>query len=1374
MRLTAKAARRIAIALGLLVSVGAAAWFFVIPRVIVRAIEAKYRGRVTIQGVWVGKASAGIRGLTLAEGTDPDSPVWFEADRVSTDVSLGSILRGRFSPTIVQVRDPVVRFRVDGQGKPLTKIPLAESKKSEQTLPEVMVEGGKLLINQADRPTFELGQIRADLKNRADHATLSVRSDDPFWGRLSASGRFEPNFESGRIELRTGPGFTADPEKTARLPFIPDEVWQHVGPNGPMDVRLDVAIQKDAPEPVNVKATVKLDRTTASFATLGITTHDTTGTLSFARGVVTLADIAGKSIGGEVTAKAGTLDFRTPNPLFQIQLGLKNVDVSQAPATWGLADLGATGRLKGDIALRVRVRGQAIDLAGTTGDVSIENGSLQGIPIKSLALNVQGQGSSLQYQTKDPQTGRMMPLTASKSRLERTTLMQLAQAIPGATPPTGPAPNPAPSPARPPNFRLPRSLSTSLELEDVDIGALLGRAELMMRWKLPWKITGLISVQVEATIPIGELKDLRSYTFRGKAILHQTTVNDFDIGRLDFGVEFANGILNLTDLRGIIADHPDPGAMPTEVLPMAPVPRDGALPEGGFRGVLRAEIIPRGTIKAHFEANRLPLVELAHLAGRDDRRLRGVLSANLEASGTVETASDPSKWDAIGSVESRQILYDKAKLDELMGRFALKGGHLSIERLSAKLAGQPLDGSGEIDLAPPREFRGRLDVKGWDIAQAASLLKFDQDRFKLIGRVEANAEASGKLEPLELISSGRARIATASTLGVALGDVTASWKTEGQTLKVDRLHASPAGGSFEANATLPTRADAGPIALQATLKNLDIAPFCRLVPGRPLELDGRVEGTLRASMANLSAPIDAKLSVRSNALAIRGIAARNATIDAETREGNARYIVAAESLGGRIRIEGTSPVKIAGTVEPAANAQVRITEIGLSRFAQALGMPTGMQQLHGQTALLANVRIPLAAPDVFTRGYLQVREINWARGFPIGTLNATFSRTPKFWRVDDLKGEMFGGAVAGSLWSDEVGTEPVADAVDGIPFLNDPGADPTPTPLRTALSNPERARFDFRVDRASLARALAFDPTLAKHIQGFGTLRLRGRMSDTLTATAELDVNHAKVFGLPVSDLKIPGELTMYPTSGFGSYQTQQATARFAGGRVRGVIRGRIGTSRSFQLELPFSDVDLEALSGTTTEARRPASGRLAGKLVLNGTDPALPEKYRGRLDAELWDASLFEMPIFREIGRFLGASSNGLFERGVFKSSIQNKILQVERLALEGRLAQIHATGTISFDGALNLEVLVNTSEIISQSGQALVGVIPGLRQALGRDAEAMLRLTNYFSNRLLKLRVTGTLKNPTVSVDPAVVITEAATGFFAGVFKLPINLLR
>src|SRR5262249_31224492 len=92
--MTSKGLRRIGLALAIaLPTIGLIAWFWVIPTVIVAAIRQRHEGYVRIAGWWIGGSSAGVTGLQLHEDAAPGSPTWAAVDRVTTDLSLGAILR---------------------------------------------------------------------------------------------------------------------------------------------------------------------------------------------------------------------------------------------------------------------------------------------------------------------------------------------------------------------------------------------------------------------------------------------------------------------------------------------------------------------------------------------------------------------------------------------------------------------------------------------------------------------------------------------------------------------------------------------------------------------------------------------------------------------------------------------------------------------------------------------------------------------------------------------------------------------------------------------------------------------------------------------------------------------------------------------------------------------------------------------------------------------------------------------------------------------------------------------------------------------------------------------------------------------------------
>ena len=376
-------------------------------------------------------------------------------------------------------------------------------------------------------------------------------------------------------------------------------------------------------------------------------------------------------------------------------------------------------------------------------------------------------------------------------------------------------------------------------------------------------------------------------------------------------------------------------------------------------------------------------------------------------------------------------------------------------------------------------------------------------------------------------------------------------------------------------------------------------------------------------------------------------------------------------------------------------------------------------------------------------GVGEVRELGYGPGYPWGSLKGEVRMTQSGWRVEPIEGELFGGVTEGKIWSESV---------------------------QLGL---ERLDFDLRVDRASLSKMLAFLPIVANHTSGFATVRAEGRMSPALSASANIFAAQAKFAGLPLTEIRAPLELTLSPNRASGLLHIRSGSARAAGGKLQGDAQFRLGEDQTYSATLRLSDLDLEPIARLSGDARRPASGRVSGKLTVGGTRPSDTNTLRGQIHLTLADASVVDLPIFREIDKFLGSARGGVFESGTLDGAISRRVLTLEAVTLNGRLAQIHATGTIGMAGQLNLEVLVSTRDVIPQTGQALLAAIPGLRDVLGRQADEVSKVSSYLSSRLLKLRVTGTLRSPSVNLNPGAAVGEAAVGFFGSVLQLPLGLL-
>ena len=546
---------------------------------------------------------------------------------------------------------------------------------------------------------------------------------------------------------------------------------------------------------------------------------------------------------------------------------------------------------------------------------------------------------------------------------------------------------------------------------------------------------------------------------------------------------------------------------------------------------------------------------------------------------------------------------------------------------------------------------------------------------------------------------------------------------------------------------MPTHRD-GPITGSATLTKIDTAAVAKAIPGDSLQLAGAARGritfTIRPRAAEGTVPVEANLRLDAPDLAVQGIPASAVQAAVTVDHGVVHYDLYAESLGGKIKLQGEIPLARA---TDATTTEARIQAVGFTLredLWQSLDVTGALARLTGQGAVDANLRMRESPPGLWARGVAEFRELRWGPEYPVGRFRGVFALAPDGWRIRPLNGEIFGGTASGEI-------EAGAPSDDGD----------------------KRLQFRFEIDRAALDRIAAIEPALAPLVEGDAMVRLAGQLGEALRATGEIRVPSGRLARLPLHDLHAPLEITYIPASSVGTLESRRWTTRLAGGQVQGNAHFRFGLNRAFQTELHLSDVELETLSRAYTDQTRPTSGKVSGLLTLRGLDTLRPQTYQGRAELDLADASVLDLPIFRALDRFLGGpAGGGVFELGHVSAAIGNRQVVVEELSLLGRVAQLHVHGTVGFNTELDLDVLINTNQIIPQTGQALLAIIPGLRDA--RGSAASLQVSNYLSNRLIKLHVGGTLRNPSVALDPTVTVTNAAVGFFAGALKLPLGLLK
>jgi len=1305
MRVTRKTLLRLTI--GLAAALGLAAiglvvgWVWVVPMVIRAQVAKSYGGHVAVGPISVGPGGIGVGAVALHEGPGAGSPVWARAAGIQTDLTVGGLLKGRFKPSVVTIRGPKITYRLDRDGKPLTKIPVKPSGKSEP-LPTIKVVVAELTLAQEGRPSMVVENITGELKD----GKLDAAADSTRWGHVGAVGRLTPTFDGGELTLSL-PSTPVDPALLSSIPFVPEETWRQVQPWGPVGAKVAMGWGKGE---FQVTTDVELKGTTVDLRSLQVTVAGATGLVHVEGPKVTLKALLGEAMRGRLGVD-GTLDFGLKPPQIDLELRLDGVDVAATPKAWQIDEAGITGKLVGRARLKIALSDGGPDLTGTTGSAEVLGATIQGIPAKSLRLDLSAEGPTPRYQTS-PSAWRGL------AALGLVALQDPAPAPPEPEPRKG--------------LVLPKSVTTDVEFADVDVSTVLKRVEAL-GVKVPVAVLGRLSLKARATIPLGTLKDVKGYGFNGQATLAGASIDGVGLGRLASTVRLADGVLELTDLRGRLG----------ELSPTAePTPESGPLPPGGFRGNLRAEVAPAGPLHAEFRGDGLPV---GSLVGRylppGSPAILGLVDMQVRADTDARRLGEPGAWTVGGTLKSAHLGYGEVALDALSSRFAVENERLELPDLAASLKGKPLRAKLGLGLLPPFTFDASTDLDRWDLAEGLALVP-GGTAAPVSGRLTAAAGVKGTLKPLRWETAGTGHIDDFRAEKVPLGTVPFGWETKGERIILTVHDARPFGGRLRGIATLPTRAGQG-LAATAELEDLDTAQLGKSLPGLNASLAGKAGGTARLSLpgkagGGFGAPTG-EVRLRAPGLTVNGIPAEGLDVVLSAKEGALAIDAYARGFGGTFKLVGRGPMVQGGQIVGSVEA----LRFDLSSLWGPLGVTGSAARIGGRGAIVANLAATYPGTDVRARGIAEVRDLRLGELRGLGNLKADVSFSPAGWWLESLSGDLFGGSARGSASGDF--------AVKGGPA-------------------PRRA-FDLIVERADLPRALAMVPSLARHVQGAGRLKLVGRIEEGFHAEGEVDVGRGSLFGLGLSELRAPLAVDFAPADGKGTLQVRRWSARLAGGTLSGDAAFRFGLDRTFSGEVRLHDLDLSALVRRFASAQRPATGQVSGTISFGGPDPADPRRLKGQVVLDLNNASVGELPVFRQIDTFLGSARGGLFEDGDLRANFDRGRLVIEELTLAGRAVQVHAAGTVGFDGRLDLVVLVNTSQIIAESGQALLGIIPGLPTD-GRPGTAAVG--SFLSNRLLKFKVGGTIGSPSVNIDPGVAVSTAAVGFFGGILKLPLGLLR
>jgi hypothetical protein len=380
-----------------------------------------------------------------------------------------------------------------------------------------------------------------------------------------------------------------------------------------------------------------------------------------------------------------------------------------------------------------------------------------------------------------------------------------------------------------------------------------------------------------------------------------------------------------------------------------------------------------------------------------------------------------------------------------------------------------------------------------------------------------------------------------------------------------------------------------------------------------------------------------------------------------------------------------------------------------------------------------------AKDSLHAEGSAEVRDLRWGAHDEIGHLRAGFVVRPDCWRVGNLQGSLWGSPIHGDVWRECGGREPA------------------------------QYSLTLRLERASLSRIFAFQPDLERRFSGFVSFHAEGRSAGKLRGRGEVRVEQGQIHHVPIEGLSIPLDWDLRPEEDFeGTVRVRKAQARLAGGRIQSEATVRLGRRREIQTQLVLEQIDMQTISQAESRVGQPMPGRIDGIITLRSPYLARTHDYTGKIELVLTKAALVDIPILEELDKTLGSAHGAVFVEGVLHAQVAQGEIHVEALTLVGPLAQLHARGSIGFDGRLDLIAFVNTNDALPGEARVAIGRLSESAAGIRLEGQAIEQMTDLLSSSLRKYRVSGTLAHPRYVRDGSIHVGRDVLAFFLEAIRL------
>ncbi|OWK34775.1 hypothetical protein FRUB_09617 [Fimbriiglobus ruber] len=1354
-------------------------------------------------------------GGATANAAAPAQPI--VTGTVGVDVSPLGLATGG-APQSVTVDNAKVTLHFDKDNNIIDQLPKPKSGNKGSKTPDIHVKGAAVHFVQEGKPDFHATGIDVKVIDSGEKYVVSGAVNDKLYGAWKIAGEWGSDGKAGAVNLDSDGPVHVTPDKLKALPFVPREVWDTVELDGTAPIKVKVG--RDANEKWFWHIDADVSNTKTTIFPIDLALSDVSGKLAVDGAKVTITGMRGKAADGAITADAN-MDFGPMPARIEVKVGAKSLDVKKTPTSWGLASRVDEGRLNGSGDITLLLADGKVQPRGT-GRAVIKGKLLGGDA--EVEVYLEGDGQRLKFTDAPTKSSRRGNDTRTADPLA-VAAMLTALLLQQPTPATAEKKTLIPEYVRA-NLKLKDvDIAELLKRANVDPGAkIAGKVTLELAAEIPtsnpravklYRATGKVStptLQIEGLTLSGvtadaQLKDgvltltrlaadfpkgpdgkhsgfVGTATFgidprtnltadlkldnipldqvfaalpgyAGKAAGNLSGSFDLKIpgDKLsDLSTYVANGNLNSTGLM-VFGQHADKVSV---VLAL----------KNGVAALTKAEIgIYKGTVAG--EA-RVPLagaekgmvnvavknVDVAAL-GKDiganaGLKLSGQINGNVTAEIPAGNPQAIKLYHGTAKVRTSTIEIEGLTLSGLVLDAQLNDGVLSLSRLAVdfpkgvdgKHAG--LVGTAKFGIDPRTDLTANLSLDNLPLDQIFSAVPSLSGKAAGILSGAFDLKIPGdKLSDLSTyVMNGKLTSTGITLFGQHADRVSVVLALKNGLATLNKVEADIYKGTITGDGKIAVAGNEQG-AVHITFKDVDAGAMSRAIPNSPVKMEGqfsgKLDGTLPSAQNFDATKITSQLDLEAPQLVVQGVPTSKLKGKIGYKPGAITYDLKGDAFGGTFDVDGTYPLtdeankdKKDNNAAPAgADKQgagtVKIEGIRLGRVGKALRM-TSLDPLRGVVNLTLNYTLGANGPN--GKGKLEIRGLAWGEGGTQTNILGDIIVTPAGVEIPALNGNVAGGNLRGNVRYDF-----------GKPYRRY---------VSLVLENADAAALllPFGVSGASGNISAKAQSSLGREINGAGTI----------------SAESAKIGGIDVTDLNIPISWSFAPGGG-AQVNVTEARGTLARGRVTGKSELNWGESLQAKGSINFLNVNVSSLAESFGSSSH-GVGRTTGKFEFSGTNIRSANDLTGTITAAFGEASVRELPVLANISPFLSpVQAFTKFQKGNLLARLGGGQVRIERLAMTSSAAKLFADGSVGLNGKLDLSVVYNT-QTIGASAPVLNLVAKNIPAIGPIPVGLIVTVTEALSNRVVRLQIGGTTKDPTVRINPARLLGENAVRFFVGQF--------